>query len=63
MATRANSKRFANEPLGYRALYLWVANENLMITVQPNSQEPEGTNKLSDLDGAIYDIVKKPKAD
>ncbi len=54
---------YQGETLGYRTLYLWVAAENLMITVQTNSQEPEGTNKLNQLVGAIYDVVKKPKAD
>jgi D-alanyl-D-alanine carboxypeptidase len=34
-----------------------------MITVQTNSQPPEGTDKLSDVVGALYEIVKKSKAD
>ena len=48
--------------LGYRTLYVWIAAEDLMITVQTNSQPPEGTDKLSDAVGALYDIVKKSKA-
>lgn len=54
---------YQGETLGYRTLYVWVAAENLMITVQTNSQPPEGTNKLSDAVGALYEIVKKSKAD
>jgi D-alanyl-D-alanine carboxypeptidase len=53
---------YQGETLGYRTLYVWLDDEDLMITVQTNSQPPEGTNKLSDLVGALYDIVKKPKA-
>jgi D-alanyl-D-alanine carboxypeptidase len=54
---------YQGETLGYRTLYVWVAAENLMITVQTNSQPPEGTDKLSDAVGALYEIVKKSKAD
>lgn len=54
---------YQGETLGYRTLYVWIAAEDLMITVQTNSQPPEGTDKLSDAVGAIYEIVKKPKAD
>jgi D-alanyl-D-alanine carboxypeptidase len=54
---------YQGETLGYRTLYVWVAAENLMITVQTNSQPPEGTNKLGDAVGALYEIVKKSKAD
>ena len=31
-----------------------------MITVQTNTQPPEGTDKIGDAVDAIYDIVKKP---
>jgi D-alanyl-D-alanine carboxypeptidase len=34
-----------------------------MITVQTNSQPPEGTDKVHDAVSALYDIVKKPRAD
>ena len=34
-----------------------------MITVQTNSQPPEGTDKLGDAISALYEIVKKRKAD
>ncbi len=54
---------YQGETLGYRTLYVWVAAEDLMITVQTNSQPPEGTDKLSDAVGALYEIVKKSKAD
>ena len=54
---------YQGETLGYRTLYVWIAAEDLMITVQTNSQPPEGTDKLSDAVAALYEIVKKPKAD
>jgi D-alanyl-D-alanine carboxypeptidase len=54
---------YEGETLGYRTLYVWIAAEDLMITVQTNSQPPEGTDKLSDAVAALYDIVKKSKTD
>jgi D-alanyl-D-alanine carboxypeptidase len=54
---------YEGSTLGYRTLYVWIAAENLVITVQTNSQPPEGTDKLSDAVGALYEIVKKSKAD
>jgi len=54
---------YEGETLGYRTLYVWVAAEDLMITVQTNSQPPEGTDKLGDAVDALYEIVKKSKAD
>ncbi len=54
---------YQGESLGYRTLYVWFAAEDLMITVQTNSQPPEDTNKLGDAIAALYEIVKKPKAD
>ncbi|MDW6022980.1 serine hydrolase domain-containing protein [Mesorhizobium sp. BAC0120] len=53
---------YQGETLGYRTLYVWLEDEDVMITVQTNSQPPEGTDKLSELVGALYDIVKKPEA-
>jgi D-alanyl-D-alanine carboxypeptidase len=49
--------------LGYRTIYVWIADQDLMITVQTNTQPPEGTDKLGDAINALYDIVKKSKAD
>lgn len=54
---------YQGETLGYRTLYVWIAAEDLMITVQTNSQPPDGTDKLGDAVGALYEIVKKPAAD
>ena len=51
---------YQGESLGYRTLYVWYAEQDLMITVQTNSQPPDGTNKLGDAVLALYDIVKKP---
>jgi hypothetical protein len=44
--------------LGYRTIYVWIPDQDLMITVQTN-----GTDNLGDAVNAIYDIVKRPKAD
>ncbi|HSI73951.1 MAG TPA: serine hydrolase domain-containing protein [Fimbriimonas sp.] len=44
--------------LGYRTLYVWFADQNLMITVQTNSQPPEGTDNLHEAVSALYEIVK-----
>lgn len=54
---------YQGESLGYRTLYVWFAAEDLMITVQTNTQPPEGTNKIGDAIAALYEIVKKPKSD
>jgi D-alanyl-D-alanine carboxypeptidase len=52
---------YEGESLGYRTLYVWIADEDLMITVQTNTQPPDGTDKIGDAVSAIYDIVKRPK--
>jgi D-alanyl-D-alanine carboxypeptidase len=44
--------------LGYRTLYVWYAEENLMITVQTNSQPPEGEDRIGQAVVAIHDAVK-----
>jgi D-alanyl-D-alanine carboxypeptidase len=54
---------YEGESLGYRTLYVWVADQDLMITVQTNSQPPDGTDKLGEAVSALYEIVKKPKAE
>lgn len=53
---------YEGESLGYRTLYVWFADEDLMITVQTNSQPPDGTDKLSEAVSALYQIVGKPAA-
>lgn len=45
--------------LGYRTLYVWFETENLMVTVQTNSQPPDGESKLRDVVTAIHEIVKR----
>jgi D-alanyl-D-alanine carboxypeptidase len=45
--------------LGYRTLYVWFEKENLMITVQTNSQPADDANKLRDLVTAIYAIARR----
>jgi D-alanyl-D-alanine carboxypeptidase len=54
---------YDGESLGYRTLYVWFADEDLMITVQTNSQPPDRTDKLSDAVIALYQIVGEQKAD
>jgi hypothetical protein len=34
-----------------------------MITVQTNTQPPDGTDKIGEVMTALYDIVKRPKAE
>ena len=53
---------YEGESLGYRTLYVWIADQDIMITVQTNSQPPEGTDELGDAVSALYEIVKKPAA-
>ncbi len=53
---------YEGESLGYRTIYVWIADQDLMITVQTNSQPPDGQDKLGDAVNALYDIVKKPKS-
>jgi D-alanyl-D-alanine carboxypeptidase len=50
---------YEGESLGYRTVYVWIADENLMITVQTNTQPPEGTDKIGGVMNALYEIVKK----
>ena len=54
---------YEGSSLGYRTLYVWIADQDLMITVQTNSQPPEGTDKIGDAVSALYEIVKMPTAD
>jgi D-alanyl-D-alanine carboxypeptidase len=48
---------YQGETLGYRTLYVWFEKENLMITLQTNSQPAADADKLHDLVGTIYQIV------
>ena len=54
---------YEGESLGYRTIYVWVADQDLMITVQTNSQPPDGTDKIGEAMSALYEIVKKPTAE
>jgi len=53
---------YEGESLGYRTLYVWIADQDLMITVQTNSQPPEGTDTIGKAVTALYQIVRKPPA-
>jgi D-alanyl-D-alanine carboxypeptidase len=48
---------YQGETLGYRTLYVWFETENLMITLQTNSQPAPDLDKLKDVLGKIYEIV------
>ena len=50
--------------LGYRTLYVWYSEENLMITLQTNSQPPQGEDKIGEAITKIQEIVRteRPKA-
>jgi D-alanyl-D-alanine carboxypeptidase len=53
---------YQGETLGYRTLYVWFETDDLMITVQTNSQPAADADKLHDLVSAIYDVVRdRPK--
>jgi D-alanyl-D-alanine carboxypeptidase len=54
---------YEGESLGYRTLYVWIADQDLMITVQTNSQPPDGTDNLHEAVSALYEIVNNPKAE
>jgi D-alanyl-D-alanine carboxypeptidase len=49
---------YQGETLGYRTLYVWFEKENLMITLQTNSQPAADADKLHDLVGTIYQIIE-----
>jgi D-alanyl-D-alanine carboxypeptidase len=49
---------YQGETLGYRTLYVWFEKDDLMITLQTNSQPAAEANKLHDLVGVIYSIVR-----
>jgi D-alanyl-D-alanine carboxypeptidase len=51
---------YEGESLGYRTVYVWIADQDLMITVQTNTQPPKGTDKIGEVINALYEIVKKP---
>jgi hypothetical protein len=53
---------YQSESLGYRTFYLWIADQNLMIAMQSNSQPPEETDKLSAAVNPLYEVVRKPTA-
>ncbi len=44
--------------LGYRTLYVWFEDEDLLITVQTNSQPDDDENELNKVVIAIHDVLK-----
>jgi D-alanyl-D-alanine carboxypeptidase len=51
---------YEGETLGYRTLYVWFARDDILITVQTNSQPADGMDRLHDAVVAIYESVKRP---
>ena len=49
---------YQGESLGYRTLYVWFEKENLMITLQTNSQPAGDADKLNALLETIHQIVE-----
>jgi D-alanyl-D-alanine carboxypeptidase len=49
---------YQGETLGYRTLYVWFEKENLMITLQTNSQPAGDADKLNVLLETIHQIVE-----
>ena len=49
---------YHGESLGYRTLYVWFEKENLLITLQTNSQPAEHADKLDVLLQTIHQIVE-----
>lgn len=51
---------YQGETLGFRTLYVWFPENDLMITVQTNSQPSEAENKLNELVTALHGIATSP---
>ena len=51
---------YEGETLGHRTLYVWFAQDDILITVQTNSQPADGMDRLHDAVTAIYEAVKPP---
>jgi D-alanyl-D-alanine carboxypeptidase len=51
---------YEGETLGYRTLYVWFAQDDILITVQTNSQPADRMDRLHDAVIAIYEAVKPP---
>ena len=49
---------YQGETLGFRTLYVWFEKENLMITLQTNSQPAGDDDELNHLVVTIHDIVQ-----
>lgn len=46
--------------LGYRTMYVWFDADDILITVQTNSQPDDDKGKLHEAVTAIYDAIKAP---
>jgi D-alanyl-D-alanine carboxypeptidase len=53
---------YQGDTLGFRTLYVWFEEDDILVTVQTNSQPDEGTGKLTEAVIALYDAVKAPAA-
>ena len=46
--------------LGYRTLYVWFEDDDILITVQTNSQPDDDVNRLHDAASSIHAALKSP---
>ena len=53
---------YEGETLGYRTLYVWFAKDDIMITLQTNSQPDGAADKLGEAVGTLYGIVRRQSA-
>jgi len=51
---------YQGETLGYRTLYVWFEDDDVLVTVQTNSQPNDDVNKLHDAATAIHAALKAP---
>jgi len=52
---------YQGETLGYRTLYVWFADEDVMVTLQTNSQPADGMDRLYEAAVAINEAVRPPR--
>ncbi|MFO1142514.1 MAG: serine hydrolase domain-containing protein [Amaricoccus sp.] len=51
---------YQGETLGYRTLYVWFEADDVMVTVQTNSQPNDDANELHDAATAIHAALREP---
>ena len=51
---------YQGETLGYRTLYVWFEDDDVLVTVQTNSQPNDDDNHLHDAATAVHAALKEP---